>query len=175
MASPRAPKSDAQLRTQRTGSTPTRQRPQTPHPHSLQQPQPQAPDKIPRTVDALRETISDPSSFSAHWYAGLWEHRFVLDDYTRVMVFPNNVAVSFEAAPSVVDARCTYCPVHHGPRAWDCQRPGIKKKRLPLQGETAYSPVTGIAEAGYEVLSDEPRAKFRRMGYHIVRVHQVKK
>jgi len=98
----------------------------------------------------------------------------VLADYTRVMVFPNGVAVSLEAAPSVVDARCTYCPVQHSGRAWDCQRPGITKRRLPLRGETAYSPVTGTAVAGYEVLTDEPRAKHRRMGYHTARVHPVK-
>jgi len=90
------------------------------------------------------------------------------------MVFPNNVAVALEAAPSILDNKCTYCPVHHSPTAWDCKKPGITKRTLPLRGETAYSPITGVAEAGYEILSDEPRAKFRRMSYHTVKVHPLK-
>jgi len=105
----------------------------------------------------------------------LWKHRFVLGDYTRVMVFPNNVAVTLEAAPSLVEHRCTYCPVQHSSKAWDCKKPGIRRHKLPLPGETAYSPVTGLPTAAYEVVAEEPRARYRRMSYHTVRVHKLGK
>ena len=80
-----------------------------------------------------------------------------------------------EAAPSLVDHKCTYCPVQHSSRAWDCKKPGIFKKSVPTPGETAYSPITGTPEAGYEILAEEPRAKYRRLNYHTVRVHKLGK
>lgn len=91
------------------------------------------------------------------------------------MVFPNNVAVHLEAAPSLVDHKCTYCPVQHSSRAWDCKKPGIFKKSVPVPGQTAYSPITGLPEAGYEIIDDKPRAKYRRLNYFTVRVNSVKK
>ena len=88
------------------------------------------------------------------------------------MVFPNNVAVHLEASPSLAEHKCTYCPVQHSSRAWDCKRPGIKKQNVPEPGETAYSPVTGKAEAGYEIVEEQNRSKYRRLNYFTVQVNK---
>lgn len=106
--------------------------------------------------------INTPSQFKAHWHGGLFDARFVLDDYSRVIV-DNGKATVFEAAPSVVDARCTACPLLHG-RHWDCTTPGIKLRASQKPGHrVGYCPVLGKAAYHIMFTGDPVRTNHRRL------------
>jgi hypothetical protein len=109
-----------------------------------------------------RPEIDTLAKFKAHWHSDTFDARCVLADYSRVLVYAGEATV-LEAAPSVVDARCTACPLLHG-RHWDCTQPGITERASRIAGHrVGYCPVLGTAAHHVMFTGDPVRTKHRRL------------
>ena len=116
--------------------------------------------------------IATPAQFKAHWHGGSFDARFTLDDYSRVLVH-NGKATVFEAAASVIDAKCTACPILHS-KHWDCTQPGITRVRSAIPGHrVGYCPVYGTATHHVAFVGDPEPTAHRRLTTVPVKVRRI--